>query len=167
MIPETRQQKMAKIINIPLENLAGRITGIPPSENHVTKKSIMEIASKRQRDQIKYFLEGHAEDGLTIQHLDPRQNRYNSVRYQFLKLAGNYLGERTHDWKCDEEGCDFIGTVNKIYYVSFGEEPLSICMDIIQVDDDFGLGSRPGTNHLLDKHGDVVSKKLSAMGVKT
>lgn len=160
-----KQQKMAGVLKITLDNLAARITTIKPSENKVTKKSILEILSKDQKHSVKFFLEGHAKEGLTIQHLDPRQNRFNSVRYQFLKTAGHYLGERIDNYQCKQEGCDYFCTIPKIYFISFGDDPKNICMDITALDDKKGLGSRPSTKHLFDKHPEFVAKKLQKMGV--
>lgn len=162
----TKQEKIAKDLGISIDDLQSKILKIQPSENKVTKKEILSVIIPRQKELVEFYLDSREDKGLTIQHLDPRQNRYNSVRYQYLKTAGHYLGEKLTNWDC-HQGCGYFTTQTMLYFISFGDEPLSICVDQVHADDKTGIGSRPSTSHLLDKHAEFVGKRLKGMGVKT
>jgi len=170
MIDETkidRQQVFATRCSIDLGNLESIIKKIQPSNNDKTKKEIMSILNAEQRSHARFFL-SDKNQGLTIQHLDPRQNKINSVRLQFLKNSGHFIKECLETWKCHQDGCDFELQEHIAYFVSFGEPPYSICRDRLRPDDEkLVIGARGSSKHLFQKHPDFVSKRLSKMGVKT
>jgi hypothetical protein len=164
----TRQQIRREKLNIGSDvDLNTLITPIQPSTNTATKKDILANVTKKQLELIKFHLKSrHSERGLTIQHLDPRQNRYNSVRYQFLKEAGHFLKEGLKCWNCHQDGCDYFTTQTKIYFISFNEDnEKSIQLDNVKADDIVMVGHDAASKHLFKGHPDFTSKRLGEMGV--
>jgi len=159
---ETRQEMRARVLGISLNSLS--VKPIEPSTNKVTKKSILEILTKEQKSLVKFYLEDHDYQGLTIQHLDPRQNRMNSVRYQFLKESGHHLETILKSWTCHQE-CGYFTTETITYFISFGDSEKSICVDKVHIDDIGGIGSRASTAHLFKEHPNFVGSKLKSLGM--
>ncbi len=162
----SRQEKWAKFLNVDLNKLESLITEIVPSTNKVTKKEIMSIISLEQKSHVNYHL-GDRHEGLTIQHLDPRQNEINSVRLQFMRHSGHFIKEGWETWKCHQEECNFELQEYIVYFVSFGKEPFIICRDRLRPDDvKLVIGASGSSKHLFQEHPDFVDKKLGKMGVK-
>lgn len=164
----TKQDKLREIVSkrfgTDIDNLESCIKPFSHEDNPVTKKEIFEHLTKVQIDQINFHHEKH---GLEWQDLDPKLNRFNSVRYQFLKNSGHYLGEIIRVWKCYVEGCEHFQTEIVVYFVSFGDAKKTICADAIRPDDILVIG-RKGTTagHLASAHPDVFLTRLGKMGVK-
>ena len=149
-------------MNVSLENLASNVKPVIPSDNKATLNEIMSILTKKQKETVKFVIGKNPE--ITIQHLDPRQNRYNSVRYQQLKTSGHYLGEKLQVWKCHQEGCEFFTTETKVYFVDFTERK-TIQLDTVRVDDITAVGSSASVRHLFDVHPEFSRTRLKGLGV--
>lgn len=158
---ETVSQKFG--INV--DNLESYIKPITHENNPVTKKEIFEHLTKRQIEQINFYHEKH---GLDWQDLDPRLNRFNSVRYQYLKNSGHYLGEEIKKWKCYVEGCQHFQTRVIAYFVSFGDHERTVCDYKVHPDDILQIGQK-GTNsgHLSESHPDTFNKRLGKLTGQT
>ena len=156
------QLKRAKVMNVSLENLSSYVKSVVPSENKVTRKEIMSILTKKQKETVEFVISKNPE--ITIQHLDPRQNRYNSVRYQQLKTSGHYLGEKLQAWKCHQEGCEFFSTETKVYFIDFTSKT-TIQLDTVRPDDISAVGSSASVRHLFDVHPEFSATRLKGLGV--
>ncbi len=162
----TRQDKFASKLGITLDDLASRIKPIIPSSNKVTKKEIMGILNKDQKRLARFYIQDGKNTGLTIQHLDPRQNELNSMRFQMLKETGHLLkGIITETWDCSL--CEFTQDEPTAYYLSFGDEKISICRDKLRKDDEkLVIGGSGISKHMFGEHWEESVKRLGKMGVK-
>ena len=102
---------------------------------------------KHQKELVDY----HKKD-VPIEKLNPSLNKYNSVRYQFLKHSGNYISDSDIDWKCKK--CGKLVHINQIHYHEFDKpnrqgKPTS---DFVRVNDSRGIGMRANTAHILHDH---------------
>jgi len=132
-------------------------------DNSVTKKEIFEHLNKQQCETINFHHEGR--EGLTWQDLDPRLNRYGSVRYQMLKNSGHMLKETNRKWNCEVCGEIFTNTI--VYFISFGDNPKTIMVDKVRPDDILMIGQKGTTHgHMFDAHPEEAQKRLAKMGVK-
>ncbi len=164
---ESQQEKFALAVGISLDHLESKIKPIQPSTNNVTKKEILSILNKEQKSHVKFYIKDGKNEGLTIQHLDPRQNEINSVRLQMIKHAGHFLKEGWETWHCHQEGCNYEEKEYIAYFLSFGEKPYSICRDRLRPNDEkLVIGASGTSKHLFAEHPDFVEKRLSKMGVK-
>lgn len=111
------KERIVKKFGVDLNNL--KINPVLHENNSVTKKEIFEKLNDKQKELMKF----HYKDSLTWQDLDPRLNRYNSVRYQFIKNSGHKIGEETRAWKCYVENCDFFCSETIQYFITFGDDP--------------------------------------------
>ena len=155
------QQKIASEFGLDLTNL--QPTPVTHEDNPVTKKDIFEHASKRQRELLIF----HHKDGVTWQDLDPRLNRYGSVRFQFIKNCGHGITEKIKVWKCGIEDCEHLQTEAVHYFITFGDAKKTISRDRIHPDDIHYVGV-PGSpaSHVLSGHPEEGAKRLGKMGVK-
>ena len=163
-----KQQQLRELVSkkfgVNTDNLESLIKPFLHEDNPVTKKEIFDHLSEKQIDEIKFYHEKH---GLSWQDLDPRQNRFNSVRYQFLKNSGHYIGEEIKVWKCHQEGCEHFQTQVFLYYISFGDDKKKLCDDHVRPNDILAVGQK-GTpsGHISNAHPDFFVKRLGQMGVK-
>jgi len=132
-------------------------------DNPTTKKEIFENVSDDHIDSMKFAKESFPE--LEWQDLDPRLNKFNSVRYQMIKNSGHYLGEDTRPHRCKYEDCEHIQTESIIYYVTFNDEGRkSISSDRIKPNDTKGIGVKGSpVGHLFEAHSDETHKQLAKM----
>lgn len=161
-----RQEKFAKRVGISLDNLESRIQPIKPSINKEPAYKIIKILNKEQRSLLKFYTEEGKNEGLTIQHLDPRQNNLNSVRFQMLKETGHLLkGIIIETYHCDL--CDWTIDEPIAYFLTFGNNKVTISRDKLRRDDEKLIIGGSGTSkHMFDAHWDIAEKRLGKMGVK-
>lgn len=162
-----KQSKVDEIVvkkfGVDLNNLESFVKPPTHENNPVTKKDIFEHLNEEQKDQIKFHI---GDFGLTWQDLDPRLNRFGSVRYQFIKNSGHYIGEEIKLWKCHQEGCEHFQTEVVVYFVSFGNSKKSACDSVVHPDDTNIVGLKGTTHgHIASAHSDFFVKRLGQMGV--
>lgn len=159
-MPKLDKIEIAKKYGLNLNDLHEK--QIIHEDNPVTKKDIFENTSKKQQELMIYY----HKDGLTWQDLDPRLNRFGSVRHQFLKNSGHYIGENTYVWNCWVEECNHFQTQTVVYFITFGDSKRNLSSDKIHCDDISVIGHK-GTigEHILTGHPEEGRKQLAKLGV--
>ena len=139
-----------------------QITEVIHTNTQATKAEIFEHLTPNQKKKIIFY----HKDGITWQDLDPRQNRYNSVRFQYLKCSGHFIKEEIQIWHCHQEGCEFFCSTPTAHYFTFGDSPRKPSSSPIRHDDITIIGESGHSKHLLTAHSDWAQKRLGQLGLR-
>ena len=146
----------------PTDNLEDLIR--PRNEiNDDSVKTIRNSLTKKQREIVVF----HTQEGknLNIKQVNPRANKYNSVRYQAIKNSGHYLGEYCKIKTCDI--CGYVMTASYMDFITFGDDEKKITSSIIKPDDITAIGHKGSLfDHMTDKHTEIAIERLEKIGVR-
>ena len=134
-------------------------------KNEISDDSIKTIRSsltKQQKEMVVF----HTQEGknLNIKQVNPRNNKYNSVRYQSLKNSGHYLGEYCKAKNCDI--CGYIMTCTYVDFITYGDDEKKISSSLVRCDDVYVIGHKGSLfDHMISKHPETAMKRLKKIGV--